>query len=122
MLRPSWITPGYCLGILPVSFVRRLSLRNGALAMCTEQGAVDIVSSGLDVEDVEARAHATMDPVPYFVCHIDCPFGQARAGLPASCIRAFPNGFAVAGADSCIAVWRQDKEKAGPLKVSHCVA
>lgn len=63
-------------------------------------------------EDVEARAHAIMDPVPYFVCHIDCPFGQARAGLPTSCIRAFPNGFAVAGADSCLAVWRQDKDKA----------
>eukprot|EP00913_Durusdinium_trenchii_P014941 g14015.t1 len=45
---------------------------NGALAICTEQGAVDIISSGLDLQDVEARAHADVDPVPYFVCHIEC--------------------------------------------------
>ncbi|CAK9040854.1 unnamed protein product [Durusdinium trenchii] len=84
---------------------------NGALAICTEQGAVDIISSGLDVEDVEARAHADVDPVPYFVCHIECPFGQVLAGLPASCIQSFAGGFVVAGAQSHIAVWRMEADE-----------
>ena len=42
----TWLLPGHL-----ASFKQNIFLRNGALAMCTEQGAVDIVSSGLDVEE-----------------------------------------------------------------------
>jgi len=76
---------------------------NGCLALCSEEGAVDIISSGLDVEDLDAHH---LDAVPYFVSHIECPFGEVRAGLPAREIRAFTNGFVVGGDESCIAVWR----------------
>lgn len=86
-----------------------LQQANGALALCSHEGAVEIISSGLDVEDVDGRAHH-VDPVPYFICHIQCPFGKRRAGLPATEIRAFTHGFVVAGADSCISVWRLSQE------------
>lgn len=52
------------------------------------------------------KIHPRGIQVPYFVSHIECPFGEVRAGLPAREIRAFTNGFVVGGDESCIAVWR----------------
>lgn len=63
--------------------------------------------------------------VPYFVSHIECPFGAVRAGLPAREIRAFTNGFVVGGDESCIAVWRcaqrtEEEDSGGMPKTTTC--
>ena len=58
--------------------------------------------------------------VPYFICHIQYPFGKARAGLPATEIRSFTNGFVVAGAESCVAVWRREARNSN-RRINHLI-
>ena len=77
LLAPSRITPGFNQrslsqhGASCSRFSLPRDLRNGAVALCSELGMVDIVSSG-SVEDLDSGPH--LDPVPQvFVCYQQLP-------------------------------------------------